>query len=235
MKGIIFCLLMGISSSISAMGLRAFIALPLEREGMVFRFQGLLDPNKGIDVFATNFAYGISGKQTLFLEFPYRLSPAGSGRAGDLSALYRHIVWQQDMPGATNRLGLLGGVFIPTKSTSDGGAQVGAVATFYKRRHELDVDGLWGQGFGVSLNTVRYDISYQYRLIPSVYPETDLGAEWDAVVEYNGRWREDTHLIHQITIGLQWIHARWVLEGGASKDINSPQDVLYIISTRIHV
>ena len=47
------------------MGLRSFVALPIEQGGMVFRLQNLesLDENKNIAI--ANFAYGITGKQTL--------------------------------------------------------------------------------------------------------------------------------------------------------------------------
>ena len=183
------------------MGLRSFVALPLEQGGMIFRLQDLdtLNTNKNIAI--ADFAYGITGKQTLLFGIPYRLSPSGANRSGDLSLLYRYTAWQKDFAEGTYRLGLLGGGLIPTNNTSNGGAQGGAVATFYKGRHELDLDALWGQGFGTSPNQAQYDASYQYRLTPAEYPESGLSPEWDAVVEYNGRWKQTNHLIHQATLG----------------------------------
>ncbi len=234
-KWINIFLLIVLFSDACAMGLRSFVALPIERGGMVFRFQGIFNvDNHNQNLFVTNFAYGLSGYQTLLLGFPYRFS-ADDHQTGDFSALYRHTVWQDDHPTGSNRLALLGGILIPTNSISDGGIQGGAVATFYKGRQELDIDGLWQQGIGDSPNRAQYDISYQYRLYPAVYPEADLSAEWDGVIEYNGRWIQNNDLIHQATVGLQWIHAHWILEGGMIQDINASHDTRFIVSTRYHV
>ncbi len=216
------------------MGLRSFVALPIEQGGMVFRLQNLesLDDNKNIAI--ANFAYGITGKQTLLFGMPYRLSPSGSNRSGDVSVLYRYTAWQKDFAEGTYRLGLLGGGLIPTNNTSDGGAQGGAVATFYKGRHELDFDALWGQGFGKSLNRAQYDASYQFRLSPAEYPESGLPSQWNAVIEYNGRWQQTQQLIHQATLGLQWVHPTWVLEGGIIHDLNAKHDNQLLLSIRYH-
>jgi len=132
-------------------------------------------------------------------------------------------------------LGLLGGALIATNKKSDGGGQLGGVATFYRGRHEVDFDGIWGQGFGRSPSRSQYDISYQFRLTPKVYPEIGLSPELYSVMEYNGRWLEGHPMVHQITLGLQWVHATWVLEGGIIQDINDPHDTRIIISTRIHI
>lgn len=231
-----FCVcLIGVSTNALAMGLRSFVALPLEQGGMVFRLQDLETLNSSRNVAIANFAYGLTGKQTLLLGLPTRISPSGTHRTGDLSVLYRHTVWQQDHAEGTNRIGLLAGGLLPTNSASDGGVQAGAVETSYFGRHEIDVDALWSQGFGQSPNRALYDVSYQYRLVPAEYPETRLVSQWNGVIEYNGRWLQQNHLIHQSTIGLQWVHPSWVLEGGVIQDINSPHDTQLIISTRIHI
>lgn len=226
---------MFLSNSAFPMGLRSFVALPLEQGGMVFRLQDLATLNKNSNIAIANFAYGITGKQTLFFSFPYRISPGGKNRSGDVSVLYRYTAWQQDFKDGTYRLGLLGGGLIPTNKISNGGAQGGAVATFYKGRHELDLDALWGQGFGRSPNRAQYDVSYQFRISPAEYPESGLSSQWNVVVEYNGRWLQKKHLIHQATAGLQWIHATWVLEGGVIQDINGRHATQLIVSARIHV
>jgi len=223
------------SGSIFSMGIRTFVALPLEQSGMVFRLQdiGRFDSDKSVAI--GNFAYGLTGKQTLFFGIPYRLTPRGKNRSGDVSALYRYTAWQKDFKDGTYRLGLLGGGLIPTNNASNGGAQGGAVTTFYQGRQELDLDALWGQGFGRSHNRARYDVAYQYRLTPSEYPESGLGPEWWVDVEYNGRWLQNQTLIHQATLGLQWVHATWVLEGAVIQDINGTHGTQFIISARIHV
>jgi len=217
------------------MALRSFVALPLEQGGIVLRLQDLETLNRDNNVAIANFAYGIAGRHTLLLGMPYRLSPSDSNRSGDVSVLYRYTAWQKDFAEGTYRLGLLGGGLIPTNGMSDGGVQFGAVATFYRGRHELDVDGLLAQGFGKSPDTGRYDLSYQFRLYPAEYAETGLAPQWDTILEYNGRWQQGSPIIHQATMGLQWIHASWVLEGGLIKDLNTPHDTKLIMSARIHI
>ncbi len=226
--------LLGLSPDAVAMGLRSFVALPLEKGGVVLRLFDQHNLSEDVNVLTTSLAYGIGRKQTLFFALPYRLSPSGSDRTGDLSVLYRHTVWQVDDTAGTSRLGLLGGGLVPTDSDRDGRLQVGAVATFYRRRHEWDMNVLWVQGLGNAPNAARYDISWQYRLTPASYPEWGVGSEWDGVLELNGRWVEGNTFVHQVTAGLQWIHLRWVLEGGIVQDLNGPQDTRLILSTRIH-
>lgn len=235
LQWIVGCLALGGSSSSMAMGLRSFVALPLEKSGIVLRAvdSASLDDNK--NTLVAELAYGLSGTQTLLFGPPYRLSPGGKYRSGDLSVLYRHALWQRNFSSGTHRLAFLGGGLIPTNNTSDGGIQGGAVATFYRNRHELDVDGLWALGLGQSLNQALYDVSWQYRLLPLFYPSTGLGSQLDSVVEYNGRWQEGGHLLHQTTLGLQWVHPTWVLEGGFIKDINAPRDSQLLLSVRFHI
>jgi len=231
--GFILC---AYSANLFAMGLRSFVALPLEQGGIVLRLQDIDNLQSDRNIAIANIALGITGKQALLFGMPYRLSPSGLNRSGDISFLYRYTAWQQDYAGGSNRIGLLGGGLIPTNKTSNGGIQVGAVATFYKGRHELDVDGLWGEGFRrKSPDRAQYDISYQFRITPAEYPESGLSAEWDAVVEYNGRWIEGKTLVHQATVGLQWIHPTWVIEGAVIKDINTPHDCQLMISVRYHI
>lgn len=217
-----------------AMGLRSFVALPIEKGGTVLRLFAERNTDTDVDMLTTELAYGISGTQTLFFGLPYRLSPAGSDRTGDLSALYRHIVWQVDDDAGTSRLGLLGGAILPTESGRDGQLQAGAIATFYRRRHEWDLDLLYQKGLDQARDSGRYDLSWQYRLAPATYPEWGIGSEWDSVLELNGRWTEGNETVHQFTTGLQWIHRRWVLEGGVVQDLNGPEDTRFVLSTRIH-
>lgn len=219
---------------VHAMGLRSFVALPLEKDGVVLRLFAERNTDQDVDTLTTELAYGLSGNQTLFFGLPYRLSPAGSDRTEDLSALYRHIIWQVDDDVGTSRLGLLGGAILPTESSRDGQLQVGAVATFFRRRYEWDLDLLYQKGLDQAPDSGRYDISWQYRLSPAVYPAWGIGSEWDGVLELNGRWLEGNETIHQFTAGLQWISRRWVLEGGMVKDLNGPEDTRLVLSTRIH-
>ena len=217
-----------------AMGLRSFVALPVDKGGKVVRVQYQRNTDTNTDVLVANAAYGLSGKQTLLFGLPYRLSPAGADRTGDLSALYRHIIWQDDTSAGTRRLGLLGGVVIPTEGGRDARLQAGAVATFYKGRAEWDIDALWIQGLDDAANRARYDIAWQYRLAPAVYPDWGIGQEWTLDLELGGRWEEGNTMVHQATIGLQSIHRQWVFEAGVVQDLNGPDDTRLIFSTRFH-
>ncbi len=216
------------------MGLRSFVALPVEKGGSVLR--GTVEHNADTDSnkFMINAAYGISHQQTLLLEIPYRLSPNGGDRLRDIGVLYRHTVLQSDTPQGTDRLGLLGGVIVPTDDKRDEAVQAGAVFTHYRGRNEFDLDVLYQQGLGDRDNTARYDMSWQYRLSPLEYPEWGIPHEWYIVTELGGRWEQGDPTVHQFTLGLQWVLKRWMFEGGAVQDLNSPNQTRYMFSIRFH-
>lgn len=217
-----------------AMGLRSFVALPVEKGGVVLR--GTVEHNADTDSnqFMFNTAYGISHQQTLLFEVPYRLSSNGGDRLGDVGVLYRHTVIQADTSQGTDRLGLLGGVTVPTEDDRDEAVQAGAVFTHYRGRNEFDLDVLYQQGLGARDNTARYDMSWQYRVSPREYPEWGIPHEWYTVTELGGRWAQGNRAVHQFTVGLQWIAKRWVLEGGIVQDLNSPHQTRYLFSIRFH-
>ena len=217
-----------------AMGLRSFVALPVEKGGQVLRVQLLRNFDADIDRAIASLAWGISGRSTLLFGLPYRLSPGGSDQLGNLSVLYRHTVWQVDAPGTTSRLAWLGGIVIPTDGNRDAAVQAGAVATFYRGRYEWDLDVLYQAGQGDRPDSGRYDISWQYRLTPTEFPEWGLSSEWDLVLELGGRYRQGRSTVHQATSGLQWIHPRWVLEAGITRDLNGPEDTTALLSARWH-
>lgn len=221
-------------NSCHAMGLRSFVALPLDKQGTVIRlfFEHALEAD--YDQLTTNIAYGISKNQTLFLSESFRFSGASAQRVGDVSMLYRHIIWQNDYRTGTNRLGLLGGIIIPTASEREMAIQTGFVFTHFSNRFEIDVDGLYQTGINSRPDSGRFDVSWQYRLFPAEYPDWGMSSELYAVIEYNGRWKEENSLTHQLTTGLQWVHQSWVIEGGIAKEINNKNDWHFILSTRFH-
>ncbi|MEO1889879.1 MAG: hypothetical protein ABGX33_08175 [Cycloclasticus sp.] len=222
-------------SMVSAMGLRSFVALPVEKGGKVIRIQLQSNRDTNTDTFVANLAWGINHQQTLLFGLPYRLSPQGTEQTGDLSALLRHIIWHNDTHKGSQRLGLLAGAIIPTDNDRDTAWQAGAVYTQYLGRHEWDIDALYQVGTGNRLDTGRYDLSWQYRLSPSVYPEWGSpSAEWDSVIELNGRWKETFGTTHQVTLGLQRITQQWVLEAGFVKDLNKKYDNSILFSLRFH-
>ena len=216
------------------MGLRSFVALPVEKDGAVIRLTYEHAKDADTDSLNTSAAYGFSAKQTLLLGIPYRLSPAGGNRQGDVSTLYRHIIWQEDSAAGTDRLGLLGGVIVPTESDRDAAVQAGFVYTHYKKKHEIDIDALYQAGLENRTDTGRYDISWQYRLSPDQRPDWGLSQEINSVLELNGRWEEGNNITHQFTAGLQWIHQKMVIEGGIAKDLNNTNETRYLLSTRFH-
>ena len=221
--------------SVGAMGLRSFVALPVEQGGAVLRFQALRNEDADVTTAVANLAWGIDPRQTLLLGLPWRLDPPGSNRLGDLSLLYRRIVRQDDRVDGTFRLGLLGGAILPTDSDRDGALQAGFVATLYQGRGEWDIDLLYQAGLDQRADSGRYDISRQFRLAPAHYPDWGSVSEWDVVVELNGRWREGAEVTHQVTAGLQWIHQRYVLEAGVVRDLNGPESAQFVLSTRFHL
>jgi len=231
---LIFNALFILIGSLQAMGLRSFVALPLEENGHVLRVIAEHNEKSSSNVLKANYAYGISAKQTLLFGMPYRLSPSGNNRAGNVSALYRHTIIQDDKKDSTFRLALLGGGILPLKSESDGSIQAGAVATFAQNRHGVDIDFLYRKGLGNDKNTARYDLSWQYRLSPSVYPQWGINPEWHMVIELNGRYLEGNSITHQVTTGLQWIDKECVFEGGVFKDINNDHNTGFLLSSRLH-
>lgn len=219
---------------VQAMGLRSFVALPVNKGGVVARLQYLdnIDANTGFAL--TSIAWGLSGKDTLLFGLPYRLSPSGGDRLGDFSLLYRRILWQDDRLNSTNRFAILAGTLLATESGGDGAVQLGFVTTFYRDRNSLDIDVLYQKGLGTRRDSGRYDISWQHRLSPVQYPDWGFATEWYSVIELNGRWREGFATDQQVTVGIQWVHHKWVLEGGLIQGINNGSDTQYLLSTRLH-
>ena len=220
--------------SASSMGLRSFVALPVDLDGYVVRFsyEHLTGGDK--DTFVTSAAYGFTHDKTLLFGIPYNTSSGHGDSFGDLSALYRHTILQDDFFSGTSRLALLGGAIVPSDNERDPAVQAGFVYTFFEDRHEFDVDVLYQAGIDNRPDSGRYDASWQYRLSPSLHPEWGIASELNTVAELNGRWKEGSGIIHQVTIGLQLVNPRWVIEGGIIKDINNVNDLSIILSTRFH-
>ncbi|MBL4671832.1 MAG: hypothetical protein JKX81_06195, partial [Arenicella sp.] len=168
-------------SSAFGMGLRSFVALPVEKEGSVWRGVVSHDKDANTNQLTANLAYGIDHKKTLLLGVPYQLSTSDDKQLGDVSVLYRQLVSQVDEPEGTRRLGLLGGMVIPTDSSRDTAFQAGAVATWFRERNEWDIDALYQFGTGDRRDAARYDLSWQHRLAPAVYPEWGIQSEWYGV------------------------------------------------------
>ena len=234
LTAIIISVWLSFSMPLQAMGLRSFVALPVEQGGSVVRSTVLHHTDSDKTDLILNVAYGISHQQTLLLALPYQLSPHSGDSLGDAGILYRHIVRQVDTAAGTDRLGLLAGVVLATDSERDAGLQAGAVFTHFRDRHEWDIDVLYQQGLDQRANAARYDLSWQYRLTPEDYPDWGMPQAWYVVSELGGRWLQEYQTVHQLTLGLQWVARRWVIEAGIIKDINAEHQTHYLLSVRFH-
>ena len=71
------------------MGLRSFVALPVEKGGAVIRLKYEDSDNTKNDTLTTSVAYGLNNKQTLLLGLPYQFESSNEDNPGDLTILYR--------------------------------------------------------------------------------------------------------------------------------------------------
>ncbi|GAW94883.1 MULTISPECIES: hypothetical protein [Colwellia] len=225
-----------------SMGLRSFVALPLDKHGYVVRFLYEHITGSSSGNFHTSTAYGLSNDQALLFSIPYKITANDENHFGELSALYRHTVMQDDFFSGTARLALLAGAIVPmnnvpsdaSDNVREPAVQAGFVYTFFQGRHEFDIDALYQAGINSRADSGRYDISWQYRLSPSVYPDWGIGSELYVVTELNGRWQEADEITHQVTLGLQWLQPTWVIEGGIVKNLTNNNDLTVLFSSRFH-
>jgi len=215
-------------------GLRTLVALPLEPGGIVTRLQVVGSSNPDNMLVSASVLYGLTTRQTLIINVPYRNLQRGDDGFGYVTGLYRGTVYQYDEPGATRRIAVIGGLRVPTDSDLDTQIAAGLVATVYKQRSEWDFDIVWMQGLGRGGNNARYDVSWQYRLTPSEYPEWGIPTEWQSVVELGGRYAEGSEMVHQLTVGALWVHPSWVLEAGVIQDLNGPDVTSFLLGIRKH-
>lgn len=217
-----------------AMPLRSLVALPLDKNGFVVRFYYEQLTTGDRENLVSSVAYGLSTKQVLLIAMPYQIKPKQGDGFADLSVLVRHTVFQDDFFLGTSRFALLAGVIVANDNKRDQAMQAGFVYSFFKKRHEFDIDALYQAGIDNRLDSGRYDISWQYRLSPSFYPDWGIAAELNSVFELNGRWTEGQKISQQVTVGLQWIKPTWVIEAGLIKGINKDKRLSLLISTRYH-
>lgn len=227
---IIVFFLLGVTNSASAMALRAFVAMPIEPGGSMLRLMATQNTANNNITLMTGFAYGLSGKQTLFVSVPYRTS---MNNFGNLSVIYRHITTQSFSKGKSLRAGYLAGFVAATDGSGNVWAQAGPVATWSQGRHAVDTDLLWVAGLGAINSMARYDLSWQYRVFPKKRSAWGDDAEWFSVSEIGGRWTQGGELIHQATFGLQRIATRWIIEGGVIHNLTGAAQTSLLISTRI--
>ena len=218
----------------NAGGIRSLVALPLESGGIIARLQAIGSSSPDNTTVAGTVLYGLTRRQTLIISVPYRDLEFGDNGFGYVTGLYRGTVYQHDEPNATSRVAVIAGLRLPTDSNLDPQIAAGLVATVYKQRSEWDFDLVWMEGLGRSGNNARYDVSWQYRLTPSEYPEWGIPTEWEAVVELGGRYAQGSEMVHQLTVGALWVHPDWVLEAGIIQDLNGPDVTSLLLGIRKH-
>ncbi len=215
-------------------GLRSLVALPLEPGGVITRLQVVGSSNPDNISIGGTVLYGLTTRQTVIIGVPYEDLEFGDDGYGYVTGLYRGTVYQHDEPNATRRVAVIGGLRVPTDSNLDPQIAAGLVATVYKKRSEWDFDLVWMEGLGRSGNNARYDVSWQYRLTPSEYPEWGIPTEWESVIELGGRYEEGSEMVHQLTLGALWVHPSWVLEAGVIQDLNGPDATSFLLGIRKH-
>lgn len=224
-SGVLWCM-----SSQAA--LRSFTTMPINKGDTVVRFVAINNSDTDTDMLVSALAHGVNGNQALFFNVPYRVSPAGDNRTGDLGVLYRYTFWKQDKKINTRRAGLLVGAILPTDHKREEFLQLGVVTSFRHGRNNWDINLLWQDGLGDAPDRARFDVSWQYRLSPKKFPKWGAAHEWDAIVELRSNWKDGADTVNQLTLGIQHIRYRWVFEGGVIEDLNGPEHRRYMLGVR---
>ena len=198
-----------------AAGINTNVALPVREGGYVYRTQLRVlsasdDPtalDREITVYAVPnvLVYGATARTTLFGILPYlsrsvdftdmglRQSDDADG-FGDLRFLLRQTVYARDAVQRTSRLGLLGGLEIPSGkeefSSHSTDFLLGGVYTLQDGRHEIDADVIYKintEGRGLELgDELVYDLAYEVRVSPWEWPERGTPSQIYLVLEANG-------------------------------------------------
>ncbi|MBD3610609.1 MAG: hypothetical protein HUJ30_08675, partial [Gammaproteobacteria bacterium] len=128
-----------------AMGIRSFVAMPIDKGGSMLRMQYIDAGN--MTTLMTNYAYGLTGTQTLIVGLPYQLSPQVNKGRGDINLLYRYIGWHKSDTEKMVMAALLAVVLISEQSDNSP-KFVGAI-TYSRGLREEDFSAFWRQGTGM--------------------------------------------------------------------------------------
>jgi len=177
------------------------------------------------------YVYGLKENMTLSLSVPYmnkqvdvvmpklgRIEKAHDG-IGDITFTTKYRFWQNDTrPGETLRWAALGGINLRSGDSdfsSDSYDPIaGTVFSWQRDRGWLDADLVYQFNTGggeFRHDTLRYDVSYSYRVYPEVYQDENAW-EIDVVGELNGRYTTDGSHEVFLSPGLQLITERWFVE-----------------------
>lgn len=223
-----------LSASVHGMGLRAFVALPVDANGGELRLAYTGAEDYGNGVLSAGLALGLAPRHALLFGLPYRFSSSQPDAVAPVSLLYRYTQWVKDSPHGTRRLAWLAGYSVPLSADQHGAVQAGLVYTRFYRRHELDADFLYQYGQASRPDSARIDISWQYRLSPRQHPQWGLAPQLNTVLELNGQWIRSQAVNRQLTAGLQWVWPRWVVEGGYGFGLARSDADAWVVSVRYH-
>ena len=185
----------------------------------------------------TSAVHGISANTTLFATIPLSYTSLETSEqrssnfgSGDLELFIRHTVFQQNSPGKTFRISPFAGVELATSNLDFGNSSNDVFAGFVATYATIDwtVDGQIsyqknGSDGGLNIgNTISFDASLQYRLIPRKLTAT-TSAYLNGVIELNVV-KQNSNSNKQGTVddsngtriflspGVQYITQRWIAE-----------------------
>ncbi len=179
----------------------------------------------------TQINYGVLGNLALSLDIPLvynHLDDAGPGGAtgdsafgfGDLKLLAKWRVWQLDTgPTDTRRISLLGGLQIPggtnmywDSSSDEWNPMLGAVFSIVEGRHGGNVSALYELDTGTGHDTLRYDLSYLYRIAPSAFDAQSSHGAWYAIAELNGLYETNGNNELFLSPGIMYEATWWTVD-----------------------
>lgn len=230
-KFIIFLFGFIIVLNLQAIPINTSVALPVATGNAVFRLQSkFFKSDSDRHLFVAAVAYGLSRRTTLIVS-SLGVSKGPTKGMGDSSILVRQTVLQFDAPLYTSRLGLLGGVKLPTGvdevTTNSTDWRAGGVYTMQSDQHEFDSSVIFHvntTGSGIKMgDRILHDLAYQIRISPWHLPETGVPSQWNLVVELNGIFSEKNRVSgatdpntggYQLFLspGVQWVSQKIILE-----------------------
>ena len=218
-------------------------ALPVSKGQSIIREQFIYSQASNANTeltqasFITSAVHGISANTTLFATIPLSYSSLETSEqrssdfgSGDLEIFIRHTVFQQNSPGKTFRISPFAGVELATSNLDFGNSSndvfAGFVATYATTDWTADGQISYQKnGRDGELNigdTISFDASLQYRLIPRKLTAT-TSAYLNGVIELNVV-KQNSNSNKQGTVdgsdgtlvflspGVQYITQRWIAE-----------------------
>jgi len=186
----------------SATGINTNAALPVGEGTFVSRTQGRwLDVEGEVDRYLASqtFAYGATGRLSLFGSLGYVWNEPGPNGVTDLALFGRYRIWSRDAKRQTLAFSAILGADLPTGKQPIGGLSAGVIAglvgTWAKRDWNVDADIVQSFRFDAPDRT-RADIAVSYALLAT------RKLQFVGVLEANYRRQGDDHLLF-ISPGLQ--------------------------------